>query len=152
MPKSRKSQPAMSKKPCTKTPPTAELEDAIAPELAEGKTPAGTPTPVTYVVSVADTASGASSAGEDNFVTPLPVIPAPTGKASKAPAADSTPKPAPTLVDTANLLFAHSPGTISSDVARGRAAHLRRRLDELHRETLLGLQPCLLYTSPSPRD
>ena len=122
MPKSRKSQPA--KKPRTEAPPPAELEDAIAPELAEGETPAGTPTPSTYVVSEADTASGASSAGEDNFVTPLPVVPAPTGKASKTPIADPSPEPAPRLVDTANLLFAHSPGTISSDVARGRAAHL----------------------------
>ena len=61
MPKSRKSQPA--KKPRTEAPPPAELEDAIAPELAEGETPAGTPTPSTYVVSEADTASGASSPG-----------------------------------------------------------------------------------------
>ena len=54
-----------------------------------------------------------------------------------------SPEPAPRLVDTANLLFAHVPGpeTISFDVARGRAAHLRRRLDELHKETILGLQP-----------
>ena len=59
MPKSRKSQPAMPKKPRTETPPLAEIEDAIAPELAEGETP----TPGTYVVSEADTASGASSPG-----------------------------------------------------------------------------------------
>ena len=40
------------------------------------------------------------------------------------------------------MLFAHVPGpeTISFDVARGRAAHLRRRLDELHKETVLGLK------------
>ena len=53
----------MPKKPRTETPPLAELEDAIAPELAEGETPTGTPNPGTYVVSEADTASGASSAG-----------------------------------------------------------------------------------------
>ena len=150
MPKSRKNQPAMSKKPRTETPP--ELEDAIAPELAEGETPTGTPNPGTYVVSEADTASGASSAREDNFVTPLPVVPAPTGKTSKAPAANSTPEPAPRLVDTADLLFSHScvhsPGTISAEVGRGRAAHLRRRLDKLHRETLLGLHPEARSTSP----
>ena len=148
MPKSRKSQPA--KKPRTETPPLAELEDAIVPELAEGETPAGTPTPSTYVVSEADTASGASSAGEDNFVTPLPVVSAPTGKAPKTPAPARSPEPAPRLVDTANLLFAHSPGTgtISFNVARGRVAHLRRRLDELHRETLLGLKPEARKTSP----
>ena len=150
MPKSRKSQPAMSKKPRTETPPPAELEDAIAPELAEDETPTGTPNPGTYVVSEADTASasGASSAGEDNFVTPLPVVPAPTGKTSKAPAADSTPEPAPRLVDTANLLLAPSFGTIAAEVARGRAAHLRRRLDELHKETLAGLHPEPRSTSP----
>ena len=72
MPKSsRKSQP--SKKLRSETPPPTELEDAITPELAEGETSAGTPTPSTYLVSEADTASGTSSAGEDNFVTPLPV-------------------------------------------------------------------------------
>ena len=45
-------------------------------------------------------------------------------------------------MDTANLLFAHVPGTktITFDVARGRAAHLRRRLDDLHKETVLGLK------------
>ena len=131
MPKSsRKSQP--SKKLRSETPPPAELEDAITPELAEGEASVGTPTPSTYVVSEANTASGTSSAGEDNFVTPLPVLPAPTGKAPKTPPPAQSPEPAPRLVDTANLLFAHVPGTetISFDVARG----------------------CLLYTSPSPRD
>ena len=169
MPKSsRKTQ--LPKKLCTETPPPAELENAIMPELAEGETLVGTPTPSTYVVSEADTASGASSGGEDNFVTPLPVVPAPTGKAPKTLPPAQSPEPAPRLVDTANLLFAHVPGTgtISFDVARGRAAHLRRQLDELHKETILGLKPedspgtsrsaarptspCLLYTSPSPRD
>ena len=125
MPKSsRKSQP--SKKLRSETPPPAELEDAITPELA-----------------VSASASGTSSVGEDNFVTPLPVVPAPTGKAPKTPPPARSPEPAPRLVDTANLLFAHVPGheTISFDVARGRAAHLRRRLDELHKETILGLKP-----------
>ena len=44
MPKSRKSQPAMLKKPPTETPPLdqTELEDAITSEIAEGETPAGT--------------------------------------------------------------------------------------------------------------
>ena len=46
MPKSsRKSQP--SKKLRSETPPPAELEDAITPELAEGKASVGTPTPST---------------------------------------------------------------------------------------------------------
>ena len=148
MPKSRKSQPAMLKKPRTKTPPLAELEDAITSEIAEGETPTGTPTPDTYVVSEAEPVSVAISAGEDTFVTPLLVVPAPKGKTPKLPVAAPTPEPAPRLVDTANLLFAHSPGTISSDVARGRAAHLRRRLDEAHRETLLGLRPETRATSP----
>ena len=108
MPKSsRKTQP--SKKLRSETPPPAELEDAITPELAEGETPVGTPTPSTYIVSEADTASGASSAGEDNFVMPLPVVPAPTGKAPKTSPPARSPEPAPRLVDTANLLFAHDP-------------------------------------------
>ena len=56
MPKSsRKSQP--SKKLRSET-PSPELEDAITPELAEGEISVGTPTPSTYVVSEADTASG----------------------------------------------------------------------------------------------
>ena len=145
MPKSsRKTQ--LPKKLRSETPPP-ELEDAISPELTEGETLAGTPTPSTYVVSEADTASGASSAAEDNFITPLPVVPAPTEEAPTTSSPAPTPEPAPRLVDTANLLFAHSPKqkTITFDAARGRAAHLRRRLDELHKD-------CLLYTSPSPRD
>ena len=50
-----------------------EPEDAIAPELVEDETPAETPDPGTYVVSEVDTASasGASSAGEDVFITCL---------------------------------------------------------------------------------
>ena len=89
MPKSsRKSQP--SKKLRSETPPPSELEDAITSELAEGRASV-TPTPSTYVVSEADTVSGASSAGEDNFVTPLPVVPAPTGKAPKTPPPAQTP-------------------------------------------------------------
>ena len=117
MPKSsRKPQP--SKKLRSETPPP-ELEDAIAPELTEGETSVGTPTPSTYVVSEADTASGASSAAEDNFVTPLPVVPAPTEKAPTTSSPAPTPEPAPRLVDTANLLFAHSPKqeTITFDAA-----------------------------------
>ena len=106
MPKSRKSQPAMLKKPRTETPPPMEPEDAIAPELVEDETPTGTPNPGTYVVSEVDTASasGASSAGEDSFITPLPVVPALTGKTSKAPTTDPTPEPAPRIVNAANLL------------------------------------------------
>ena len=141
MPKSgRKTQ--LPKKLRSETPPP-ELEDAIAPKLTEGETSAGTPTPSTYVVSEADTASGASSAAEDNFITPLPVVPAPKEKAPATSSPAPTPEPAPRLVDTANLLFAHSPKqeTITFDAARGRAAHLRRRLDELHKETLQGLKP-----------
>ena len=146
MPKSnRKTQ--LPKKLRSESPPP-EPEDAIAPELTEGETSAGTPTPSTYVVSEADTASGASSATEDNFITHLPVVPAPKEKAPAASSTASTPEPAPRLVDTANLLFAHSPKqetikqeTITFDAARGRAAHLRRRLDELHKETLQGLKP-----------
>ena len=109
----------------------------------EDETPTRTPDPGTYVVSEIDTAlaSGASSAGEDSFITPLPVVPAPTGKASKAPTTDPTPEPAPRIVDAANLLLAPQFGTIAAEVSRGRAAHLRRRLDELHKETLASLEP-----------
>ena len=105
-----------------------EIEDAITSEVVEAETSVGTPTLETYIVSNAETASGVSSAGEDNFITPLPVVPAPKGKITKA--TTPAPDPAPRLVDTANLLFAHSLGTISSD--RGRAAHLQCRLDEAH--------------------
>ena len=140
MPKSnRKTQ--LPKKLRSESPPP-ELEDAVAPELTEGKASAGTPTPSTYVVSEADTASGTSSATEDNFIPPLPVVPAPKGKAPATSSPAPPPEPAPRLVDTANLLFAHSPKQdITFDTARGRAAHLRRRLDELHQETLQGLKP-----------
>ena len=150
MPKSRKSQPASNKKPRTETPPPdqVEVEDAITSDVAEVETPVGTPTSATYVVSDAETVSGASSAGEDSFVTPLPVVPAPRGQTPKAPSATPAPEPTPKVVDTANFLFAHSPGTIPSDIARGRAAHLRRRLDEAHRETLQGLRPEARCTSP----
>ena len=132
MPKSyRKTQ--LPKKLRSESPPP-EPEDAIAPELTEGETSAGTPTPSTYVVSEADTASGTSSAAEDNFITPLPVVPAPKEKAPATSSPAPTPEPAPRLVDTANLLFAHSPKQEATtfEAARGRA--------------------CLLYTSPSPRD
>ena len=152
MPKSsRKTQPP--KKLRSETPPPTELEDAIAPELAQSEASVGTPTSSTYVVSEADTASGTSSAGEDNFILPLPVVPAPTGKASKVPPPARSPDPAPRLIDTANLLLAHSPGseTISFDAARGRAAHLRRRLDELHQETVQGLRPGTSRSTSPPR-
>ena len=152
MPKNRKVQPTVTKKPRTETPPApVEVEDALmAQEAADTETSVETPTSATYVVSDAETASGASSAGEDTFVTPLPVpvVPAPRGKAANSPVATPTAEPAPRLVDTANLLFTHSPGTISSDIARGRGAQLRRRLDEAHRETLRGLQPEARSTSP----
>ena len=139
MPKSnRKTQ--LPKKLRSESPPP-ELEDAVAPELTEGEASTGTPTPGTYVVSEADTASGTSSATEDNFIPPLPVVPAPKGKTPTTSSSSPPPEPAPRLVDTANLLFAHSPRPdITFDQARGRAAHLRRRLDELHQETLQGLQ------------
>ena len=138
MPKSnRKTQ--LPKKLRSESPPP-ELEDAVAPELTEGEASAGTPTPSTYVVSEADTASGTSSA-EDNFIPPLPVVPAPKGKAPATSPPTSLPEPAPRLVDTANLLFAHSPRPdITFETARGRAAHLRRRLDELQQETPPGLK------------
>ena len=124
MPKSRKSQPASSKKPRTEASPSdpVEIEDVITSEVVEAETSVGTPTSETYVVSDVETALGASSAGEDNFITPLPVVPAPKGKTTKA--TTPSPNPASRLLDTANLLFAHSPGTIPSNVARGRAAHL----------------------------
>ena len=141
MPKSnRKTQ--LPKKLRSESPPP-EPEDAIAPELTEGETSAGTPTPSTYVVSEADTASGTSSAAEGNFITPLPVVPAPKEKAPATSSPAPTPEPAPRLVDTANLLFAHSPKqeTFTFKAAPGRAAHLRRRLDELHKETQQGLKP-----------
>ena len=50
MPKSRKIQPAVSKKPRTETPPPdrVEVEDAITtPEVAEAETSVGTPTSAT---------------------------------------------------------------------------------------------------------
>ena len=66
MPKSnRKTQ--LPKKLRSESPPP-ELEDAVAPEFTEGEASAETPTPGTYVVSEADTASGTSSATEDNFI------------------------------------------------------------------------------------
>ena len=41
------------------------------------------------------------------------------------------------------MLFIHSPKQEATtfEAARGRAAHLRRRLDKLHKETLQGLKP-----------
>ena len=139
MPKSnRKTQPP--KKLRSESPPP-EVEDAVAPELTDGEASAGTPTPGTYVVSEAETASGTSSATEDNFIPPLPVVPAPLGKTPTTSSSSLLPEPAPRIVDTANLLLAHSPRPdITFDQARGRAAHLRRRLDELHQETQPGLK------------
>ena len=95
MPKSRKSQPASSKKPRTETPPPtpAEVEDAITSDATEVETPDRTPTSATYVVSEAETASGASSAGEDSFITPLPVVPAPRGQPPKATPTTLAPGP-----------------------------------------------------------
>ena len=90
MPKSRKTQPASSKKLRTETPDPVEVEDAITSEVAEAGTSIGTPTSETYVVSDAETASGASSAGEDTFVSPLPVVPLPKGKTIKATAPPRT--------------------------------------------------------------
>ena len=118
MPKSnRKTQ--LPKKLRSESPPP-ELEDAVAPEFTEGEASAETPTPGTYVVSEADTASGTSSATEDNFIPPLPVVPAPKGKAPATSPPTSLPEPAPRLVDTANLLFAHSPRPhITFETARG---------------------------------
>jgi len=107
MPKSnRKTQPP--KKLRSESPPP-EVEDAVAPELTDGEASAGTPTPDTYVVSEAETASGTSSATEDNFIPPLPVVPAPLGKTPTTSSSSLLPEPAPRIVDTANLLLAHSP-------------------------------------------
>ena len=120
MPKNCKNQPAGLKKPRTEPPPV-EVEDeiAVAETLDAEKGSTGTPTLATFVVSDAETASGASSIEEDTFVTPLPVpvVPAPRGKNPGSTQAATSSEPTPRIIDAAKLLFNLPPGTINPDVA-----------------------------------
>ena len=114
MPKNRKAQVAAPKKPRTGELPV-EVEDEI---LASETTGVGPSTSGTYVVSEAETASGASSVDEDSFITPLPVP-----------------------VDAANLLFNPPAGSIHPDMIRVRTDQLRERVEQTCQAALQGINP-----------